>query len=59
MKITKQILHDIPSNLVTEKWWSDMSEGRLVIDNRLELLKNMFSFVDWIDPFGNIQIENY
>ena len=56
MKIVKQILHDIPSNLVTENWWSDMSEGRLAIDNRLELLKNTFSYVDWIDPFGNIQI---
>ena len=56
MKIIKHILNEIPSNLVTENWWSDMSEGRLAIDNRLELLKNTLSFVDWIDPFGNIQI---
>ena len=33
-----------------------MSEGRFAIDTRLELLKNTSSFVDWIDPFGNIQI---
>ena len=26
MKIIKQILNDIPSNLITENWWSDMSE---------------------------------
>ena len=56
MKMVKQILYDIPSYLVTENWWSDMSEGRLAIDNRLELLENTSSFVDAIDPFGNIQI---
>ena len=56
VRIIKQILSDIPHNIVTHNWWSDMSEGRTAINRGLKLLKFTSAFVDEIDDIGNIAI---
>ena len=57
MRIIKQILREIPHNVVTDYWWSDMSDGRTAINRGLELLNYTSVFVEEIDEFGNITIE--
>ena len=57
MRMIKQILREIPHNVVTDYWWSDMSDGRTAINRGLELLNYTSAFVEEIDEFGNITIE--
>ena len=56
MRMIKQILREIPHNVVTYNWWSDMSDGRTAINRGLKLLKFTSAFVDKIDDIGNITI---
>ena len=56
MRMIKQILKEIPHKVVTDYWWSDMSDGRTAINRGLELLKYTSAFVEEIDDIGNITI---
>ena len=56
MRMIKQILREIPHNVVTYNWWSDMSDGRTAINRGLKLLKFTSAFVEEIDDIGNLTI---
>ena len=53
----RQLLTDIPHSIVTNNWWSDMSEGRSAINSGLKLLKLESAFVEEIDDIGNLTIK--
>ena len=52
----RQLLTDIPHSIVTNNWWSDMSEVRSAINSGLKLLKFESAFVEGIDDIGNLTI---
>jgi hypothetical protein len=56
IRMIKQLLTDIPHSVVTNHWWSDMSEGRSAINRGLKLLKLESAFVEEIDDIGNLTI---
>jgi hypothetical protein len=58
IRMIKQLVTDIPHSIVTNHWWSDMSEGRCAINRGLKLLKSESAFVEEIDDIGNLTITN-
>ena len=53
IRMIEQIQRDIPYSLVTNTWWSDISEGRTAIKRGLKLLK---SESEGIDDIWNLSI---
>jgi hypothetical protein len=56
IRMIKELLIDIPHSLVTNYWWSDLSDGRCAINRGLELLEAESAFVEEIDDIGNLTI---